>query len=244
MRNSKNQCETMKKILIVEDEKSIVDSIKYNLEKEGYQTVCAFDGEEALQLARRENPDAIILDLMLPRLSGEEVCRILRRESMVPIIILTAKDTEIDKVVGLEIGADDYVTKPFSVRELLARVRAILRRVESQTREPEEAAKCIVAGPIFMDLEKHEVRLKGKVLPLPLKEYQILELFLKNPGRVLTREFLLRRVWGEDYFGDTKTVDVHIRRLREKIEENSNNPKFIQTVRGVGYRFEVRENEI
>ncbi|MBI4744357.1 MAG: response regulator transcription factor [Actinobacteria bacterium] len=210
------------------------------LEKEGYEVISVSDGEEALNLFKKEQPDLIILDLMLPKLSGEEVCRILRKESLVPIIMLTAKDSEVDKVVGLEIGADDYITKPFSLRELLARVKSILRRTESQ-KTPEKEAEPIRRGPFLLDLKRHEAKLEQKVLALPLKEFAILELFLRNPGRVFTRDLILRKVWGEDYFGDTKTVDVHIRRLREKIEKNASNPQFVQTVRGLGYRFEIDE---
>jgi DNA-binding response OmpR family regulator len=232
----------VKKILIVDDEQSIVESIKYNIEKEGFDAVTASDGEEALQVFSQETPDLIILDLMLPKLSGEEVCKYIRKESQVPIIMLTAKGHEVDRVVGLEIGADDYVIKPFSMRELVARVKAVLRRITATantTRDKE--TDHITLGPFDLDVKRHEIRKSGKVLDLTLKEFKTLELLMRNAGRVLTRDIILNRVWGEDYFGDTKTVDVHVRRLRKKIEKNPSNPEFIGTVRGVGYRFEVEK---
>ncbi len=228
----------MPKILVVDDELSIVESVKYNLEREGFKTVTASDGEEALRVFDKEQPDLIILDLMLPKLGGEAVCKQIRKDSEVPIIMLTAKGTEIDRVVGLEIGADDYVTKPFSMRELIARVRAVLKRIVAKSTAQEWY---ITAGPFELDRKGHEIRLSGKPLELTLKEFQLLEVLIANAGQVLTRDVLLSRVWGDDYYGDTKTLDVHIRRLRKKVEEDPSRPGLVQTVRGVGYRLEVKK---
>lgn len=233
----------MEKILIVDDEPSIVESIKYNLQKEGFSTATAADGREALEVFEREKPNLIVLDLMLPNLSGQEVCKYVRKKSQVPIIMLTAKGNELDRVVGFEIGADDYIIKPFSMRELVARVQAVLRRTATFA-TIDGTAENIVIGVFDLNAKRHEIRLAGKKLDLTLKEYKILELLMRHAGQVLTRDVLLDRVWGEDYFGgfgDTKTLDVHIRRLRKKIEKDPSYPEFIQTVRGVGYRFEVEE---
>jgi len=227
-------------ILIVDDEPSIVESVKYNLEKEGFKVYTASDGKKALDAFGKEKPDLVILDLMLPELNGEEVCKYIRKKSDIPIIMLTAKGDEVDVVVGLEIGADDYMTKPFSMRELIARIRAVLRRKTTDSVKDTEIKPSII-GPFQLDPKKHEIRFEGKQLDLTLKEYQILELLMQNPGQVLTREILLNRVWGEDYFGDTKTLDVHIRRLRKKIEEDPSKPHYIETIRGVGYRFRIEQ---
>jgi DNA-binding response OmpR family regulator len=224
----------MKKILVVDDEPTLVATVKYNLEQEGYQAVTAADGESGLAVARAERPDLIILDLMLPGLGGLEVCRILRREMAVPILMLTAKTEEVDKVVGLELGADDYVTKPFSMRELLARIRALLRRAEA----PPAEAKVLTAGDLQVDLRRREASRQGQPLLLKPKEFDLLAFFLQNRGRAFTREQLLDQVWGYDFAGDTRTVDVHVRWLREKIEDNPAKPTRLLTVRGVGYRFE------
>ncbi len=225
----------MSRILIVEDEESFSDPLSYLLRKEGFETSVAATGPEALEDFDAHGADLVLLDLMLPGLSGVEVCRALRAKSGVPIIMLTAKDGEIDKVVGLEMGADDYVTKPYSSRELLARVRAVLRR----GLEPEEIAPvALEAGPVRMDVERHVVTVAGRVTSLPLKEFELLELLLRNTGRVLTRGQIIDRVWGSDYVGDTKTLDVHVKRLRAKIEPDPGNPLYILTVRGLGYKFE------
>lgn len=226
----------MTQILVVEDEASFRDALEFMLRKEGYQVEVASDGVEALEQFDRHGPDLVLLDLMLPKLSGTEVCRTLRQRSKVPIIMLTAKDGEIDKVVGLELGADDYVTKPFSSHELIARIRAVLRRgpdVESVD------TSTLEVGPVRMDVERHVVSVRGQDLPLPLKEFDLLELLLRNSGRVLTRRQLIDRVWGSDYVGDTKTLDVHMKRLRSKIETNPAKPELLLTVRGLGYKFEV-----
>lgn len=226
----------MSRILIVEDEESFSDPLSYLLEKEGFEVSVAADGLEALNLFEREGPDLILLDLMLPGMSGTEVCRQVRQRSNVPVIMLTAKDSEIDKVVGLELGADDYVTKPYSSRELVARVRAVLRRLG----EPEElVAATIGAGPVRMDVERHVVSVDGEQVSLPLKEFELLEMLLRNAGRVLTRGQLIDRVWGSDYVGDTKTLDVHVKRLRSKIEPDPSSPQHLVTVRGLGYKFEA-----
>ncbi|GFP36157.1 two-component system, OmpR family, response regulator RegX3, partial [Candidatus Hakubella thermalkaliphila] len=198
-----------------------------------------FDGAEALKIFRSQKPDLIILDLMLPTISGEEVCRLVRKESSIPIIMLTAKDSEIDRVVGLEIGADDYVTKPFSIRELVARVRALFRRTSGESPSHQERKESFSVGPFVVDGERHEIRYQGGVLHLPLKEFMLLKLLLRNSGRVLTREIILEQIWGPNFYGDNKTVDVHIRRLRERIEPDPTTPHFIKTVRGVGYRFDL-----
>ena len=225
----------MTRILVVEDEESFSDPLSYLLRKEGYEVELAADGLSALQDFGATNPDLVLLDLMLPGLSGVDVCRQIRQHSTVPIIMLTAKDSEIDKVVGLEIGADDYVTKPYSSRELLARVKAVLRRRS----EPEDLApSALAAGPVRMDVERHVVEVNGDSVALPLKEFELLEMLLRNAGRVLTRMQLIDRVWGSDYVGDTKTLDVHVKRLRAKIEPDPGRPVHIVTVRGLGYKFE------
>ncbi|MEI4270196.1 response regulator transcription factor [Klenkia sp. LSe6-5] len=225
----------MTRVLVVEDEESFSDALSYMLRREGYEAVVAGNGIDALAEFDRGGADIVLLDLMLPGLSGTEVCRTLRARSAVPIIMLTAKDTEIDKVVGLELGADDYVTKPYSARELLARIRAVLRR-GSDADLPSEAT--LAAGPVRMDVERHTVSVDGETVPLPLKEFDLLELLLRNAGRVLTRGQLIDRVWGSDYVGDTKTLDVHVKRLRAKIEPDPATPKWLVTVRGLGYKFE------
>ena len=225
----------MTRILVVEDEVSFSDPLSYLLRKEGYEVAVAETGPEALEDFDRAGADLVLLDLMLPGLSGTEVCRALRQRSNVPVIMLTAKDSEIDKVVGLEIGADDYVTKPYSSRELLARIKAVLRRLS----EPEDLVPATIeAGPVRMDVERHIVTVSGETTQLPLKEFELLEMLLRNTGRVLTRMQLIDRVWGSDYVGDTKTLDVHVKRLRAKIEPDPADPRFIVTVRGLGYKFE------
>ena len=226
----------MSRILVVEDEESYSDPLSYLLRKEGYEVAIADTGPGALVEFDKNGADLVLLDLMLPGLAGMDVCRALRQRSMVPVIMLTAKDSEIDKVVGLEIGADDYVTKPYSSRELLARIKAVLRRLT----EPEELMPLTLeAGPVRMDVERHTVTVGGAPTSLPLKEFELLELLLRNTGRVLTRMQLIDRVWGSDYVGDTKTLDVHVKRLRAKIEPDPGSPRFIVTVRGLGYKFEV-----
>ncbi|MDQ2796610.1 MAG: response regulator transcription factor [Actinomycetota bacterium] len=225
----------MTRVLVVEDEESFSDALSYMLRREGYEVEVAGTGPEALQSFERSGADLVLLDLMLPGLSGTEVCRELRTRSHVPIIMVTARDTEVDKVVGLELGADDYVTKPFSSRELVARIRAVLRRGA----EPEELMLNVVeAGPVRMDVERHVVTVGSQQVQLPLKEFDLLELLLRNAGRVLTRGQLIDRVWGADYVGDTKTLDVHVKRLRAKIEPDPATPKYLVTVRGLGYKFE------
>ena len=225
----------MTRILIVEDEESFSDPLSYLLTKEGYEVTVVEDGGEALERFEREGADLVLLDLMLPGMPGTEVCRHIRQKSNVPVIMLTAKDSEIDKVVGLEIGADDYVTKPYSSRELVARVRAVLRRQG----EPEElVSTTVAAGPVRMDIERHVVSVDGEQVSLPLKEFELLEMLLRNSGRVLTRGQLIDRVWGSDYVGDTKTLDVHVKRLRSKIEPDPSSPRYLVTVRGLGYKFE------
>jgi len=224
------------KILIVEDDRNLLDTLKYNLRKEGYDVVTAVDGAEALDIARREKPDLIILDIMLPKVSGFEVCRILRKEMIVPILMLTAKVEEVDKVVGLEIGADDYMTKPFSMRELLARVRAMLRRTKMIEVQPEEPL--LKVGDIEIDIARHRALKGAKTLELTPKEFDLLAFLAKNKGFVFSRDQLLEKVWGYDFAGDTRTVDVHIRWLRQKIETDPNNPKHLITVRGTGYKLE------
>jgi two-component system response regulator RegX3 len=224
------------RILIVEDEESFSDPLSYLLKKEGYDVAVADTGPAALTEFEQNGADLVLLDLMLPGLSGIDVCRQLRQRSSVPVIMLTAKDSEIDKVVGLELGADDYVTKPYSSRELLARIKAVLRRLA----EPEELLPATMeAGPVRMDVERHTVTVRGEPVALPLKEFELLEMLMRNSGRVLTRMQLIDRVWGSDYVGDTKTLDVHIKRLRSKIEEDPSNPVHIVTVRGLGYKLEA-----
>ena len=228
----------MTHILIVEDEVSFSEALAFLLEKEGFQVSVAENGREAIEKFDEKGADLILLDLMIPEVSGTEVCRIIRTKSQVPIIMLTAKDAEIDKVVGLELGADDYVTKPYSSRELLARIKAVLRR-NGGTSDSITEAGIISVGPIRMDIDKHLVTIKSAQVSLPLKEFELLEFLLRNSGRVLTRNQLIDRVWGSDYFGDTKTLDVHIKRLRAKIEEDPANPKIIHTIRGLGYKLEI-----
>lgn len=225
----------MTRVLVVEDEESFSDALSYMLKKEGFEVAVAPGGDAALEEFDRAGADLVLLDLMLPGLPGTEVCRQLRQRSKVPVIMLTAKDSEVDKVVGLELGADDYVTKPFSSRELVARIRAVLRRGS----EPTELSPSILeAGPVRMDVERHVVSVNGETVRLPLKEFELLELLLRNAGRVLTRAQLIDRIWGADYVGDTKTLDVHVKRLRAKIEPDPTSPTYLLTVRGLGYKFE------
>jgi len=224
------------RVLVVEDEDSFSDALSYMLRKEGFEVSVAATGTQALTEFDRTGADIVLLDLMLPEMSGTEVCRQLRAKTNVPIIMVTARDAEIDKVVGLEIGADDYVTKPYSPRELVARIRAVLRRNANES--VEIAAPTLSAGPVRMDVERHVVSVSGEAVPLPLKEFELLELLLRNAGRVLTRGQLIDRVWGADYVGDTKTLDVHVKRLRSKIEPEPSAPRYLITVRGLGYKFE------
>ena len=226
----------MTRILVVEDEDSFSDPLSYLLRREGYDVAVADDGPAALEEFDRNGADLVLLDLMLPGIPGTEVCRQLRARGNVPVIMLTAKDSEIDKVVGLELGADDYVTKPYSSRELVARVRAVLRRGA----EPEALVPATVeAGPVRMDVERHVVTVGNRTVAMPLKEFELLEILLRNAGRVLTRMQLIDRVWGSDYVGDTKTLDVHVKRLRSKIEPDPAAPRYLVTVRGLGYKFET-----
>ncbi len=226
----------MTRVLVVEDEESISEALAFMLRKEGFEVSVASDGAAALDEFDRAGADLVLLDLMLPGTSGTEVCRSLRSRSNVPVIMLTAKDGEIDKVVGLELGADDYVTKPFSMRELVARIRAVLRRgAESEDLLP----GVVEAGPVRMDVDRHTVSIRGQAMPMPLKEFDLLEMLLRNAGRVLTRGQLIDRVWGSDYVGDTKTLDVHVKRLRAKVEGDPAQPRHIITVRGLGYKFEL-----
>ncbi|NBO25583.1 MAG: DNA-binding response regulator [Actinobacteria bacterium] len=223
-------------ILVVEDEESFRDALQYMLTREGFDVVIAPNGAEGIRLFDSKNPDLVLLDLMLPEVSGTEVCKYIRAKSSTPVIMLTAKDTEIDKVVGLELGADDYVTKPFSTRELLARIRAVMRRggdVEI------DSIGAIEGGPIRMDVERHTLTVNGTSVPMPLKEFELLEFLMRNSGRVLTRGQLMDRVWGSNYVGDGKTLDVHIKRIRSKIEPDPANPVYLSTIRGLGYRFEI-----
>ena len=226
----------MTRILIVEDEQSLSEPLAYLLTREGYETSIAADGPSALTEFDRSGADLVLLDLMLPGLPGTEVCRELRQRSTVPIIMLTAKDSEVDIVVGLELGADDYVTKPYSTRELLARIRAVMRRRIELEVDDDAVIEC---GPIRMDIERHTVSVDGRDVPMPLKEFELLEFLLRNAGRVLTRGQLIDRVWGSDYYGDTKTLDVHVKRIRSKIEKVPSEPALLMTVRGLGYRFEA-----
>jgi len=224
------------KVIVVVVDVSLVEAILYSLSCEGMEVVTAADGSQAVQDFERERPDLLILDLMLPGLSGWDVCRRVRASSQVPILMLTARDAEVDRVVGLEMGADDYVTKPFSLRELVARVRALLRRA-SQTQAPADASVIEAAG-VRLDQERHEVTVRGAEVSLPLKEFELLEILMENRNRVLTRQTLIDRIWGFDYVGDTKTLDVHVKRLRARLEEDRHDPRLIVTVRGVGYRFD------
>ena len=230
-------------ILIVDDEKPIVDILVYNLQKEGYETLEASDGEEGVKIALEKKPDLILLDIMLPKMDGLAVCKRIRHSLNVPILMLSAKDEEIDKILGLELGADDYVTKPFSVRELMARVKANLRKLDITNEQVSEAPKTkteddtnkIEVGDLMLDLDKFEVKARGEVIDLTLREFEVLKYLAKQPGQVITREILLEKVWGYEYYGDIRTVDVTVRRIREKIELDTSNPKILVTKRGVGY---------
>lgn len=227
------------RILIVDDEPHIIELVKFNLEITGFEVLEATDGQQAIQITKKEKPDLVLLDLMLPIIDGFEVCRILRKNSEtreIPIIILTAKSEEVDKILGFEIGADDYITKPFSPRELVARVRAVLRRAKSVNDSTR-----IEARDIIIDVDKYEVIVRGEKKDFTPKQFDLLKILMSNPGKVFSREYLLENVWGYDYLGDTRTVDVHIRHLRQKIEEDSENPNLIETVRGVGYKFNGSE---
>jgi two-component system response regulator RegX3 len=226
----------MTRVLVIEDEESFRDALKFMLSREGFDVILAPNGAEGMKLFDAMNPDLVLLDLMLPEVSGTEVCKYIRSKSNTPVIMLTAKDTEIDKVVGLELGADDYVTKPFSTRELLARIKAVLRRgadIEI------DMVGAVEAGPIRMDVERHVLSVNGESVAMPLKEFELLEFLMRNSGRVLTRGQLMDRVWGSNYVGDGKTLDVHVKRIRSKIEPDSANPVYLTTVRGLGYRFEA-----
>ncbi|MEX2555071.1 MAG: response regulator transcription factor [Actinomycetota bacterium] len=222
-------------ILLVEDEASLAESVRYNLEREGFRVTVAQDGNAGLERFRTERPSLVVLDLMLPEMSGLDLCKLIREESTVPIIMLTAKDAEADKVAGLELGADDYVTKPFSMRELVSRVRAQLRRAGMAM--PDANGEVVTGGPVVLDPERHEVRVRGDLVPLPPKEFALLHLLLLRKGRLVTRQFLLEEIWGPDYFGDAKTLDVHVKRVREKVEGDPHKPSHIVTVRGLGYKF-------
>ena len=227
------------KILVVDDEEHIQELIRFNLEKSGYKVICADNGIDAIKLAKDQLPQLMLLDLMLPGMDGLDVCKEIRKDSNLsnmPIIMITAKGEEIDKIIGLELGADDYITKPFSVRELVARIKAILRRTTMQVVE-----KTFKIGNLAIDFSKHEVIKGESKIDLTLKEFELLEILIKNKGRVMTRDFLLDKIWGYEYVGETRTVDVHIRHLRQKIEEDDKNPVYIQTIRGIGYRFNFGE---
>ena len=224
------------RILVVEDEESLAESVRYNLEREGYAVSVATNGRRALERFRADASALVILDLMLPEVSGLDLCRMMRAESDVPIIMVTAKDSEADKVTGLELGADDYVTKPFSMRELVSRVRANLRRTKPHA-VADPVDEVISGGPVRMDVGRHEVSVRGESVALPPKEFELLERFLRRRGRLLTREFLIDEVWGPDYFGDTRTLDVHVKRLRRKLEDDPHHPRYLLTVRGLGYKF-------
>ncbi len=226
------------KILVVDDEHNIVDILRVNLEREGYTVVAAYDGLQALEMAESQKPDLILLDCMLPKLDGFDVCRKLRQKTSTPILMLTAKSEEIDKVLGLELGADDYITKPFSVREVLARVKAQLRRITFIENTQEDSAKVLTFGDLEIDTDKYELRLAGKVIDLTLREFELVLFLARNKGQVFSREALLEKVWGYEYFGDVRTVDVTIRRTREKLEPDQQNYRYILTKRGVGYYFE------
>ena len=233
--------EDKKTILVVDDEKPIVDILTYNLQKEGYNTLEANDGEEAIEIATEKKPDLILLDIMLPKIDGLTVCKKLRHTLNIPILILSAKDEEIDKILGLELGADDYITKPFSVRELMARVKANLRKAEAKGRNNEGVSEnkrensMIEVGDLSIDVEKFEVKVRGQVIDLTLREFEVLKYLANQPGQVVTREILLEKVWGYEYYGDIRTVDVTVRRIREKIEKDTSAPKILITKRGVGY---------
>lgn len=231
-----------KTILIVDDEKTIVDMLVYNLQKEGYNTLEANDGEEAVKIALDEKPDLVLLDIMLPKMDGLAVCKRIRQSLDIPILMISAKDEEIDKILGLELGADDYITKPFSVRELMARVKANLRKAEitsksvnSKEQENKDESNVITVGDLSLDLNKFEVKVRGEIMDLTLREFEVLKYLANQPGQVVTREVLLEKVWGYEYYGDIRTVDVTVRRIREKIERDTSNPKILITKRGVGY---------
>jgi two-component system response regulator RegX3 len=227
-------------VLVVEDEDSFVEALRVGLQREGFRVQVAKDGAQALELFAAVEPDLVLLDVMLPKVSGIDVCREIRKHSKVPIIMVTAKGSEIDTVVGLEVGADDYVTKPYRLRELVARMRAVLRRAPTDAPDSAPAGDAIEVGDVSLDPERHEVVIRGREVTLPLKEFELLSLLLDNAGRVLTRDTLIDRVWGHDYVGDTKTLDVHIKRLRAKVEEDPARPTRIVTIRGLGYKYEVR----
>lgn len=227
------------KVLVIEDEENLLEALKYNLERDGYTALTASDGERGLSLAREHRPDLVILDVMLPQLDGLEVCRILRRESDTPIIMLTAKGEVVDRVVGLELGADDYITKPFSMRELMARLSTVLRRTRNQVHQDGPPSnEVLTSGDLVVDLASHTVTLAGKELEMKPREFDLLALLVANKGRAFTRDQILERLWGQDYIGDTRTVDVHIRWIRQKLETAPGNPNRIVTIRGVGYRFQ------
>ena len=229
------------RVLVVEDEASFADALTVGLEREGFEVEVATDGVAALEAFDRREPDLVLLDLMLPRLSGLDVCRQIRTRSQVPVIMVTAKGAEVDTVVGLEVGADDYVTKPYRLRELVARMRAVLRRAEApEGRDPDTgpSASAVEVGDVLVDPDRHEVRVRGEVVAMPLRKFELLHLLVSNVGRVLTRDTLIDRVWGFDYVGDTKTLDVHVKRVRTKVETDPRNPERLVTVRGVGYRYE------
>ena len=227
----------MTRVLVIEDEESFREALEFILTKEGFQIESAASGPDGIAAFDKYNPDIILLDLMLPGMSGTDVCKSIRAKSNVPIIMLTAKDAEVDKVVGLEVGADDYVTKPFSSPELIARIRAVLRRGSSEPRVVDE--DIIELGPIKLDIARHSVQVNSQEVTMPLKEFEVLEYLMENSGRVLTRGQLMDRIWGSNYVGDGKTLDVHIKRIRSKIEQDPANPKLLHTVRGLGYKFEV-----
>jgi two-component system response regulator RegX3 len=226
-------------VLIVEDEESFVEALTIGLRREGFRTQVARDGVQALAQFDLVQPDLVLLDVMLPKMSGIDVCRQLRTRTKVPIIMVTAKGAEIDTVVGLEVGADDYVTKPYRMRELVARMRAVMRRIPNSATDDDARVPTIEIGDVRVDTERHEVTIRGELTPLPLKEFELLALLLANAGRVLTRDTLIDRVWGSDYVGDTKTLDVHIKRLRGRVESDPGNPNRIVTIRGLGYKYEA-----
>ena len=226
-----------KKVLIIEDEKAISDIIKFNLKKEGFEVSTAYDGKQGMEMALSDNPDLVLLDVMLPSMDGFQVCKRVRESSMVPIIMLTAKEEEVDKVLGLELGADDYITKPFGMRELIARIKANLRRTESVTATTEEVANIQSFGNLEIDLNRYEARKNGEILELTLREFELLKYLAERENKVFSREQLLEEVWGYEYYGDIRTVDVTVRRLREKLEDDSSNPTYIMTKRGIGYYF-------
>jgi two-component system, OmpR family, response regulator RegX3 len=227
----------MSRVLIVEDEPALSEAMHYALEREGFECTVIGDGSKALEYLRAWRPDVILLDVMLPGMSGIDVCRAIRRSVTTPIIMVTAKDAEADKVLGLELGADDYVTKPFSMRELVARVRAVLRRGSATVEEAVPTR--LEAGPVTIDVERHEVRVRGQVVDLPPKEFSLLESLVRRVGKLMTRDMLISQVWGEDYYGDTRTLDVHVKRLRSKVEEDPGRPVHLKTVRGLGYKFDA-----